>query len=741
MKRIDSAMSHPIAGRITLNLVAGIVVTILTVTLAVWWMAEKQNRQAQENTGTMVSGGIVAMEDNVKAFANDYAWWEAGYNAYIAGDEKWVDENFGSGIRDTQISDILVIINPEGEIPYAWAIDDNHGTPREIFSPEIRAKIAKLAEGMPVVNEAARPAYFRVGEDIMLIAVARIAPVTRASEVAAETLPYLVQGIYLNRQRLFDLGHQFLIDDLRIDHSPSSTAVEEGFPPIKDFDGNIIGTFVWTPPTPGFAVLRNVVAPIAGGLLVFCLIAMWTVLRARRLALSQAMSERQAVTAARTDSLTGLTNRFGFNELSDSREFGEFCANGEAAIIYLDVNGFKSVNDSIGHQGGDELVSLLAERLSMILPPDARFARVGGDEFAVALTGKTAHPTVAGVASAMVHALDQPFGVAGFQFQVTAAVGYAVSDGKDVTPSELLRRADLAMYQAKNAAERDAVPYHSGLETGALHRKRLGIALRGAVEANEFSVVYQPIVRASDLAVVSVEALVRWDSKEFGRVSPADFIPVAEETGAIHDIGKFVFQRACQDMIEWPGLKMSINVSPAQLRDPSFANDLGAIARRHDVVPNRFKLELTEGLLVRNPTIAKRKLARLKSMGFGLSLDDFGTGFSSIGYLRQFPFDWLKIDKSFIAELGTNPTANALIQSMIALGDAMDIAVVAEGIETVEQLQLLRLLQCEYVQGFHLAKPLTAAEVSALLASLGESRRLFPDLAPPQIEGIARSVP
>jgi len=148
-------------------------------------------------------------------------------------------------------------------------------------------------------------------------------------------------------------------------------------------------------------------------------------------------------------------------------------------------------------------------------------------------------------------------------------------------------------------------------------------------------------------------------------------------------------------------------------------------------VPNRFKLELTEGLLVRNPTIAKRKLARLKSMGFGLSLDDFGTGFSSIGYLRQFPFDWLKIDKSFISELGTNPTANALIQSMIALGDAMDIAVVAEGIETVEQLQLLRLLQCEYVQGYYLAKPMPAAEISALLARLGESRRILPELELP----------
>jgi len=727
-------MSHPIAGRITFNLVAGIVVTIVTVISGVAWMAYRQNDQAAEQTRTMVMGGVDAMHTRVQGLANDYSWWEEAYEAYERGDKAWIDANIGTGIVDTQIADFLAILSPQGELKYGWWTPESAPSPEAIMTPALVERIQELIRTAPIENNAARSAYIETPAGILLFAVSRIAPFSRIETTDPASLPVLVMGFYLSTQRLSELGSTFLMSDLRLDREGAEDAegAESDFPEIRDIYGKVIGRLVWTPPTPGFAVLRNVVAPIAGGLLVFCLIAMWTVLRARRLALSQALSEHQAVTAARTDSLTGLTNRFGFNELSDSREFGQACANGEAAIIYLDVNGFKSVNDSIGHQGGDELVGLLAERLSMILPPDARFARVGGDEFAVALTGRTAPATVAGVASAMVHSLDQPFGVAGFQFQVTAAVGYAVADGKEVTPSELLRRADLAMYQAKNAAERDAVPYHSGLETGALHRKRLGIALRGAVEADEFSVVYQPIVRASDLAVVSVEALVRWDSKEFGRVSPADFIPVAEETGAIHEIGKFVFQRACQDMIEWPGLKMSINVSPAQLRDPSFANDLGAIARRHDVVPNRFKLELTEGLLVRNPTIAKRKLARLKSMGFGLSLDDFGTGFSSIGYLRQFPFDWLKIDKSFIAELGTNPTANALIQSMIALGDAMDIAVVAEGIETVEQLQLLRLLQCEYVQGFHLAKPLTAAEVTALLASLGESRRLFPDLAPPK---------
>lgn len=716
-------MSNPIAGRITLNLVAGIVITVVTVIAGIAWMAHRQNDQAAEGTRTMVMGGIDAMHTRVQGLANDYSWWEEAYDAYQRGDGAWIEANIGTGIVDTQIADFLAIISPDGKIAYDWWTPESAPRPLDVLNQATIERIQDMIRTAPVENNAARSGYLVTKAGTLLFAVSRVAPVSKAESADPSKLPLLAMGFYIDGERLADLGRTFLINDLHLDYT--SVDQDSTFPPMIDIFGNTIGHLVWTPPAPGTAVLRNVLPPVGVVLGLFCLIAMGTAIRARRLALLQAQSEQQAVVAARTDSLTGLTNRFGFSEISESPAFAEAYRRGEAAIVYLDVNGFKAVNDSIGHQGGDELVRRLAERLSMIMPPDASFARVGGDEFALALVGRAAPQAVAGVASAMVHSLDQSFTVGGFQFQVTAAVGYAVAEGEEMTPAELLRRADLAMYQAKNSAERDAVPYHSGLETGALHKKRLGFALRSAIEEQQLSVVYQPIVRASDLAVVSLEALVRWDSKEFGRVSPADFIPVAEETGFIHDIGRFVFQRACEDLGAWPGLKVSVNVSPVQLRDPNFANDLAAIARRNGVVPNRFKLELTEGLLVRNPTIAKRKLARLKSMGFGLSLDDFGTGFSSIGYLRQFPFDWLKIDKSFVSELGTNPTANALIQSMIALGDAMDIAVVAEGIETPEQLKLLRLLQCEFVQGYHLAKPMSASDVTALLARLGEGRRMF----------------
>ena len=493
--------------------------------------------------------------------------------------------------------------------------------------------------------------------------------------------------------------------------------------PAIDIFGETIGHYVWTPPTPGDAVLRSVLPPIAIALALFCVVAMVTAFRARKIAIALTESEKEAVVAARTDGMTGLKNRTGFNELLDSPDYQAACKSGQLAVIYLDINGFKAVNDSIGHHGGDELVKALTVRLRSVLPPDAVFARIGGDEFAIALIGKSVRDTAAGAASAIVHSLDQPFTIHGFEFHVTVAVGYAVAVGTGLTPSEIVRRADIAMYHAKNGAEREAVAYHSTMETGALEKKQVETALRRAVEEGDLRVHYQPVVRASDLTIVGVEALIRWTSKEFGTVSPSLFIPVAEETGLIHDIGRFVVDRACQDMLRWPGLKMAINISPVQLRDPNFADDILGIVDRYGLSPHQFELELTEGILVNNPTIAKRKLAHLKNLGFILSLDDFGTGFSSIGYLRQFPFDILKVDRSFVRDLGMNSTANALIQSLVSLGDAMDLSVIAEGIENEDQLKLLRLVQCEYVQGFLISRPIPAEEITDLLARLGPERR------------------
>ena len=720
-------MEKAITGRITLNLIAGIVITVVTVFAAIFWMAARQNQQAAELTETMVVGGVKAIARKAESLASDYGWWDDAYTAYVKKDADWFETNFGESVQETEVADLFAVISTKGNIDYSWVLGDELKADK-ILSPQVIERVQGIAKGLPTDNLSAQRAFIDAGAEPMVIAVSRITPFLSDPHIDPNVLPLLVVGLSLNNQRLSDLGKTFLIDDLHFEPATTVAAdVYASFPSVLDIFGNLLGHYVWTQPTPGYAVLRNVLLPITVALALFCVVAFATAFRARRIAIALTESEKEAVIAARTDSMTNLMNRTGFTELLDATDYQDACANGKLAVVYMDINGFKAVNDLIGHHGGDELVKALAMRVASALPADAQFARIGGDEFAVAIVAQSVRETTANVARKVVHCLDQPFTVHGFEFHVTVAVGYAVAGGTGLTPSEIVRRADIAMYHAKNGAEREAVLYNSTMETGALEKKQVETSLRRALEVGELRVFYQPVVRASDLSVVGLEALVRWTSKELGTVSPGVFVPVAEETGLIHDLGRFVMDRVCEDALKWPHLRMAVNISPVQLRDPDFAKELLAMVMKHGLKPERFELELTEGILVSNPTIAKRKLAKLKEMGFTLSLDDFGTGFSSIGYLRQFPFDILKVDRSFVRDIGLNATANALIQSLVSLGDAMDLSVIAEGIENEDQLKLLRLVQCEYVQGFLISRPVPAEQISALLDAAGEGRRIVLD--------------
>ena len=714
-------MTKALTGRITLNLVAGILITVLTVMVTISWMAFKHNQQAAQGTQTMVDGGLKSMGKRLAQLANDYGWWEEAYDAYLRKDEAWIDANVGTGITDTNIADVLVIISPQGKVDHQWITEATTDTVDQIITPAALKAIREAASRLPVANLAGVSSIYLDTPSVpMMIAIQHLAPVSKADQVKNTDLPILVFGQYLGKQRLSDLGRSFLIDDLQFARTGETGRSRV---PIQDITGLDIGMVAWTPPTPGNALLRSALLPIGIALALFCVVALTTAFSARKMAIALSRSEREAVTAARTDSMTGLMNRTGFTEMLTSLSHAEACRNGALAIIYLDINGFKTVNDSIGHHGGDDLVRALAIRIGRVLPPVATLARVGGDEFAIALIAGNLSTVAAETAAAAARSLDQPFTIYGFEFHVSASVGYAIANGRGIEPDELVRRADLAMYQAKNGAEKDAVAYHATMETGALERKQLESGLRRAIEnGNELRVFYQPVVRASDLEIVALEALARWDSPEFGSVSPALFIPVAEETGLIHDIGRFVANQACRDLHRWPDYRMAINVSPVQLRDPGFAGDLVEIVQSHGFAPNRFELEVTEGILVNNPTIAKRKLAMLKECGFTLALDDFGTGFSSIGYLRQFPFDILKVDRSFVRDIGMDANANALIQSLVSLGDALELSVIAEGIENEDQLKLLRLIQCEYVQGFMISRPVAADGIDALAAAAEERK-------------------
>jgi EAL domain-containing protein (putative c-di-GMP-specific phosphodiesterase class I) len=316
-----------------------------------------------------------------------------------------------------------------------------------------------------------------------------------------------------------------------------------------------------------------------------------------------------------------------------------------------------------------------------------------------------------------VRCFDEPVVIDGVEHYTSCAVGYVLSTG-DRTRSfeEMLQEADIAMYQAKSSHEHHAVAYDRGLEAKTQAKRTLESELRLALANHELFVEYQPLVDAANHKIVSAEALVRWHSPERGLVGPMQFIPIAEASGLIHDIGDYVLTRVCEDIRHLPGLALAVNVSPSQLKDPDFVDRFTKIVRDHGVEPSRIEIEVTENVVIENLAVVSRRFEVLKAAGFKLSLDDFGMGFSSVGYLQRLSFQKLKVDRSFVAEIGNGDKQNKLLQSLALLSEALNLTVVAEGVEREEQAKLLKLLNFDLLQGWFAGRPMSIEALRDRLA-------------------------
>lgn len=703
--------SH-IANGITFNLVIGILLTVATIFGTAWWMAAQHDKQAEISLQRMVVGGVDLTRRRLEAITNDYGWWEEAYLAYDRGDSEWMDANIGTGITGTRIADALAVVSAEGAVKTAWTIDEAPDAWKSIYTPDLVARTRTLIADSKVDNLAAKSMFFRVGEKVYLISVQRIVPVSKADVVKGTDLPLVVFAQEMTRDRLLDLGQQYLISDLRLVLSlPQVIPTGTGTEVLEDADGKTIGYLQWASPRPGRQLLEKLALPMAGAVLAFVFVATFVSMRVRRIALALSKSEQEAIVASQTDKQTALLNRAGFGALISTPECVEYCRLGQVALVYIDVNDFKSINDSFGHHCGDMVIVELARRLEIALAGYGHLARVGGDEFVAVLYG----PDVLQIASRLLERLYEvlaaPFAIGTHIQHVHCAIGYAVSQRGSTDVDETLRRADVAMYHAKIANVRDGVVFDLSMEAATEERRRVEDILRHALAHDELEVVYQPILHLSTDRIVRSEVLVRLRSAQHGSIRPDVFIPVAEKTGLIEEVGTFVLERTCRDMTKYPQLNVSVNVSPVQLRDPGFVEMLLRIVKKHGIDPSRLQLELTEGVLVAAPTIAEQRLRMLKELGFSLALDDFGTGFSSIGYLRQFPFNCLKIDQSFITNLGRNVRDAALVHSLVSLCKAMDMDVTAEGVETEEQRLILRATGCTNIQGYFISRPVPVKEV------------------------------
>ena len=419
------------------------------------------------------------------------------------------------------------------------------------------------------------------------------------------------------------------------------------------------------------------------------------------------------------DSLTGLANRALFaDRVGHALERGVRRQN-LFAVLLIDLDDFKTVNDSLGHSAGDELLVLVARRLESCLRPEDTCARLGGDEFAILIENMAEPDAAVIVAQRILTALAEPLRILGSEEVVVhGSVGIAVGAGEQTT-SEVLRSADLAMYRAKNDGKSRYATYEPSMHEAVFERLSLKADIQRSVVAEEFEVHYQPIVALQTGAIAAVEALVRWRHPERGLVYPDDFIPLAEETGLILPLGRFVLQRACSDVQRWRGLGShdlgaSVNISAKQLASASLPSEVTTALRESGLDPSALTLEITESMLLDSQAVIAR-LAELKRLGVRIAIDDFGTGYSSLNYLRRFPVDMLKIAKPFVDQIGADADQERLADAILRLGGTLGLDTVAEGIEDAAQRERLRRLRCRFGQGFFFSPPLPATDMDSFL--------------------------
>ena len=421
------------------------------------------------------------------------------------------------------------------------------------------------------------------------------------------------------------------------------------------------------------------------------------------------MRERRIEHLAHHDVLTGLANRVLFRSNLEHGIFDAAQHQTNIAVLCLDLDRFKSVNDTLGHHVGDLLLKQVAARLKNNLREEDLACRLGGDEFAVIMRRVNDPLTVTTLAWRLLHALAQPYSIDGHTIVSGTSIGIAIglNDGDD--PDGLLKNANLALYRAKSEGRGTFRFFESEMDQKAQTRRVLEIALRAAIVRKEIEVHYQPLVDVHTAQIVGVEALVRWKRAGGDYVPPLEFIPLAEETGLINEVGAFVLEQACFDAAKWPrDIRVAVNISPAQFRNRDFAKLVKKILDESGLGPNRLELEITESMLLRNSEANLAILHEIKSYGVRISMDDFGTGYSSLGNLRSFPFDKIKIDKSFIGDLNKSVDAAAIIRAVLSLGRSLGMTTTAEGVETRDQLAYLRAEGCVEVQGHYYAGAMDA---------------------------------
>jgi diguanylate cyclase (GGDEF)-like protein len=428
-------------------------------------------------------------------------------------------------------------------------------------------------------------------------------------------------------------------------------------------------------------------------------------------------SEERIRHLAHYDALTDLPNRALFHERL-REELARIAPGDQLAVLYIDVDEFKTVNDTLGHLVGDELLKAVGSSLRGCTKSCEFVARLGGDEFAIVKARVKTPADVAHLVARVLKSIRVPFDCLGHRVTTDASIGVAMAPEHGADLDQILKNADLAMYAAKSAGRRTWRFFEPEMDARVKARRNLEIDLRQAIADGALDIHYQPCVNLHDDGITGCEALVRWRHPERGMISPAEFIPIAEETGLINELGEWVLTKACTEAMTWPeNIKLAVNVSPVQFRSGSLALKVIAALAASRLPASRLELEITEAVLIRDDDTALAILHQLRGIGVKIALDDFGTGYSSLSYLQRFPFDKIKIDRCFINDIAEPEGSSCIVKAVVNIAAARHMVTIAEGVETLRQHELLRSLGCEEMQGYLFSPAVPAAQIRQLLHS------------------------
>lgn len=693
-----------------------------------WWAADRIDKASEDQQRHYLSIGLQELADRVPMEQDGSTIWDDSVLNLRAGNVPWIAENLAEWISEYFGHDEVYILDstdrPVRSVLAGTHVPNNKFEERrKAIEPLVKALRDQMSaasagevdstdhiKGLGTLDEV----RFAEG-DVAIVSVRPVIPSTSKVTQAAGTEYLHISVRFLNQSLADEIVRKYGLTGLTFGDA-SNIGHNRVSSPVLDSAGRILGFFSWIPYRPAMDLIGNI-APVLVGTIALVLSALgFFTWRLRRTSALLEASEGTATFLAFHDALTRLPNRALFSDRLRQAIAGWRHSRVKFAVHVVDLDRFKRVNDTLGHPVGDELMRQVGRRLLELVSEVDTAARIGGDEFAIVQRDIRDVAEAITLAQRIVAAMDQPFDLMGHEAQIGASVGIAVVNDASSDAEEMLREADVALYEAKTSGRGRYQLFAGELDLAVQERRAIELDLRAALNGGTgLELVYQPIFSRDGRTIQGAEALARWNSPRLGPLSPTMFIPLAEERGIIDALGLWVLRQACRfaagSSIPW----VAVNVSPLQFRNERFAEQVLKVLKETELSPSRLEIEITEGLLLQNSPHVQSTLNHLRASGVRVALDDFGTGYSSISYLRTHGVDKLKIDQSFVAKLGKDKEIDNIVRCIIGLASAMHMKVTAEGVETDPQAEILRDMGCDQLQGFLLAKPMTSERLEVAL--------------------------